>query len=308
MGVDFSEFKGRTGGRVVAGYGLSWSACVAYLALRGADWTFPLVAMGLFGIVLSLVAWWLTRGSNPPPVMVADPRRQSLWLLAYIALYAFVVIGWGLGALKQVVPPGPLQEWAVLAYKLVFHVAVPAALIWRLGGSLADTFDPGLSRKRVGLTLAVFAAISFGLLAVVSPSLHEIAQTGVSRPAMFGWIGASWLWMSLEAGLCEEYLFRAGLQSRLTAWLQSPLAAILVTCVLFSLVHWPGLYLRGGPDVDGWSTDPLQVAAFTVATLSPLAILLGVLWTRTRSLLLVVAVHGAIDALPHTAEMIRLFG
>ena len=99
-------------------------------------------------------------------------------------------------------------------------------------------------------------------------------------------------------------LFRS---SRLTAWLQSPLAAILLSCVLFALIHWPGLYLRGGPGVDGWSPDPLQVAAFTIATLSPLAIMVSVLWARTRSLLLVVLVHGAIDALPHTAEMIQIF-
>ncbi|HEV7233006.1 MAG TPA: hypothetical protein VGN36_02090, partial [Sphingorhabdus sp.] len=69
----------------------------------------------------------------------------------------------------------------------------------------------------------------------------------------------------------------------------------------------PGLYLRGGPGVDGWSTDPIQVAAFTIATLSPLSVMLGVLWQRTRSLLLVVLIHGAIDALPNTAELVRVW-
>jgi membrane protease YdiL (CAAX protease family) len=34
----------------------------------------------------------------------------------------------------------------------------------------------------------------------------------------------------------------------------------------------------------------------------------GVLWWRTRSLLLVVLLHGAVDMLPHTAEMARLLG
>jgi membrane protease YdiL (CAAX protease family) len=42
--------------------------------------------------------------------------------------------------------------------------------------------------------------------------------------------------------------------------------------------------------------------------LSPLSIALGVLWARTRSLLLIVLVHGAIDALPFTAEFVRLWG
>jgi membrane protease YdiL (CAAX protease family) len=114
--------------------------------------------------------------------------------------------------------------------------------------------------------------------------------------------------MSVEAGLCEEFLFRACLQSRLSAWLRSPVRGIDLTSVLFALAHWPGLYLRGGPGVDGWSTDPLQVAAFTIATLSPLSVALGLLWARSRSLLLVVLVHGAIDALPATAEFVRIWG
>jgi membrane protease YdiL (CAAX protease family) len=121
------------------------------------------------------------------------------------------------------------------------------------------------------------------------------------------WVLGSWAWLSVEAGLCEEFLFRACLQSRLTAWLQSPAAAIAVTSILFGLSHWPGLYLRGGPGVDGWSTDPLQVAAYTIATLSPLSVSLGLLWARSRSLLLVVLVHGAIDALPNAAEFVHIW-
>jgi membrane protease YdiL (CAAX protease family) len=76
---------------------------------------------------------------------------------------------------------------------------------------------------------------------------------------------------------------------------------------LFGLAHAPGLYLRGGPGVDGWSTDPIQVAAFTIATLSPLSILFGVLWARTRSLLLVVLLHASVDVLPFTSEFISIW-
>lgn len=73
------------------------------------------------------------------------------------------------------------------------------------------------------------------------------------------------------------------------------------------MAHLPGLYLRGGPGVDAWSTDPLQVAAFTIATLSPLSLFFGFLWWRTRSLLLVVLVHGAIDVLPNMPEFLTHF-
>ena len=56
--------------------------------------------------------------------------------------------------------------------------------------------------------------------------------------------------------------------------------------------------------MDGYSTDLVQVAAFTVASLSPIAILFGLIWARTRSLLLVVLLHACVDVLPNMAEFI----
>jgi len=166
-------------------------------------------------------------------------------------------------------------------------------------------FDLGIWRRGFAPALVVLSALMFGLLALVSPALKQLGALHLALPVTIAWVFGSWAWLSLEAGFCEEFLFRACLQSRLTAWLRSPTTAIVVTSLLFGLGHWPGLYLRGGPGVDGWSTDPIQVAAYTVATLSPLSLSLGLLWTRSRSLLLIVLVHGAIDALPNAAEFIR---
>ncbi len=305
--MTLQDFRTTTGRNALLGYLAIWLVSTAYLAFKDADWSFPVISLILFGTVLSAVGWFLTRRSAAPPVSVARPARQVAWLLAYLLLYAFVLIGWGLGALKAAIPEGQLQDVAVLVYKLAIHVAIPAALIAALGGALRDTFDPGLRRRGIWLALIVMSAIMIGLLAVVSPSLKQLGEAGLTGTNALPWIAGSWLWISLEAGLCEEYLFRAGLQSRLAAWLHSPVAAILITSVLFALAHWPGLYLRGGPDVDGWSTDPIQVAAFTIASLSPLAVMLGTLWARTRSLVLVVMVHGAIDALPHATEFFKIW-
>lgn len=306
--MNWNEFAGQNGKRFLLGYLAVWALSVAYLAARGADWVFPIFSLLIFGGLLASLGWWLTRRSAAPPVEVRNPARQGPAVLVYLALYAFVLIGWGLGAVKEAFAPGLAQEIAELIYKLAIHVALPAALIVMLGGVLRDTFDPGLRRKGVIPALVIYCAVLFGLLALVSPSLRNLDAAGVQGSAIIGWTLLSWLWVSVEAGLCEEFLFRAVVQSRLTAWLASPLGAICVTAVLFALVHWPGLYLRGGPDTDGWSTDPLQVAAFTIATLSPLALTFGVLWARTRSLVLIVLIHGAVDALPHAADMARIWG
>ena len=103
-------------------------------------------------------------------------------------------------------------------------------------------------------------------------------------------------------------LYRAVLQSRLAAWLGSAAAAIPAGALVFALAHAPGLYLRGGPGVDGWSANQLEVAAFTVALLSPVGLLFGTLWWRTRSLLLIVLLHGAIDLLPNLPDFLEHVG
>lgn len=302
-----SEFLGNGGARALLVYLLIWGASTAYLALTGGDWVFPIASLVIFGLLLGALIWFLTRRMDAPPVPVANPARESAAFLGYVVVYAVALIAFGLGAVKAAIPAGQAQDLAVLAYKLTIHVLIPAGIVLLLGSALRPLFDPGTSRRGFWPTLLVLAGLMFGLLALVSPSLKQIDALGLAPAAALVWVLASWAWMSVEAGLCEEFLFRACLQSRLTAWLRSPATAIVVTSILFGLAHWPGLYLRGGPGVDGWSTDPVQVAAFTIATLSPLSVSLGLLWARSRSLLLVVLVHGAIDALPNTAELVRIW-
>lgn len=302
-----SDLLGRSGIRALLGYLAVWGAAVAYLAARGADWTFPIASLLIFGGALGAIIWFLTRKMDAPPVPVEQPAKQSIALLVYLAIYAVLLIGIWLGSIKQAIPPGPTQELAVLGYKLLIHVGLPAGILLLVGSKLTGMVDTGARRRGFWPALIVLCGLLFALLAVVSPSLKEIGALQLGFAAATAWVLGSWAWMSIEAGLCEEFLFRACLQSRLTAWMKSPVAAIVATSLLFGLGHWPGLYLRGGPGVDGWSTDPVQVAAFTIATLSPISIAFGLLWARTRSLLLVVLVHGAIDALPNTAEFVGIW-
>ena len=306
--MDRTQLKDPTSVRALIAYLVIWGASTAYLAASGGDWVFPFASLFIFGLIFSGVIWFLTRKMNAPAVPVNRPARESLGLLAYLAIYAVLLIGIWLGTVREAIPEGPNQEWAVLGYKLLIHIGIPAAIILALGGAIRPLFDGGMDRKGFWTTLIVLSAMMIGLLALVSPSLKQIGALNLDPAMTLFWVIASWTWLSIEAGLCEEFLFRACLQSRLTAWMRSPVAGIAVTSILFGLAHWPGLYFRGGPGVDGWSTDPIQVAAFTIATLSPLSVSLGLLWARSRSLLLIVIVHGAIDALPHTAEMVGIWG
>ncbi len=289
------------------GYALIWALSVLYLGLKGEDWVFPILVLLIFGGFASGVAWLLTRKTHAPEVPVNRPGLELSVILLYLLLYALIFLGWGLGALREMVPAGATQDWLVLGAKLIVHVAIPALLLLMVGAAIRPMFDTGLNRPGFWPTLIVIGLLFLALLAVVSPSFQNISALNPTVATLMWAAPASYVLISLEAGLCEEFLFRAVLQSRLAAFLRSPTGAIPVASIVFALAHLPGLYLRGGPGVDGWSTDPLQVAAFTIATLSPLSLFFGFLWWRTRSLLLIVLLHGAIDVLPNMPEFLTHF-
>jgi uncharacterized protein len=306
--MTWNDIKSPIGLKAIGAYLLFWAAATVYLAAKGGDWMFPIISLLIFGLALSAVAWGLTRKMQAPPIAIANPRKESLGLLVYLAIYAVVFIGWGLGALKVAVPDGQAQEVATLVYKLVIHVALPGAVILALGGAVRPLLNFSVTQPRLWIPFLGMSSVLFGLLAAVSPALSQIGALHLSPPLSLLAVYGAWMWVSLEAGLFEEFLFRAVLQTRLAAWFKSPIAAILLVSLIFALTHVPGLYLRGTPDTDGFSTDLLQVIAFTIATLSPISILFGVLWQRTGNLLLIALLHGAVDALPFTAEFVKIWG
>lgn len=289
------------------GWLLLWGAATGYLTMRGADWTFPIASLLIFGVVCSGLGWALTRKSDPPPVPVARPGVELLAVLLFLLVYALGFLGWGLGAVRAAFAEGAAQDLAVIGVKLAVHVLLPALLLLALGAKLKPLFDSGIRRRGFWPSLIVMGAVFVALLAVVSPSLEQIAKEGPATTTLLWAAPASFVLISVEAGLSEEFLFRAVLQTRLAAWLRSPYGAVPIASLIFALAHVPGLYFRGGPGIDGWSTDPWQVAAFTIATLSPLSLFFGIMWVRTRSLLLIVLLHGAIDLLPNLPEFLRHF-
>jgi hypothetical protein len=104
-----------------------------------------LVAGDLRG-VMSGIAALLTRKTNAPAVPVRRPQRESIVLLIYLAVYAFVAFGPGLRAVKNALPPGPTRELVVVGYKLVVHLVLPAHPHHRGGRMAARYCGRGLRR------------------------------------------------------------------------------------------------------------------------------------------------------------------
>jgi membrane protease YdiL (CAAX protease family) len=286
-------------------YLLVWGAATAYLAAQDADWTLPAISLAVFAVALPLLSLPLTARAAPPKIAVARPALELWAILAFLVLYAVGFLVWGMTATRAVFAAGREQELLVLVVKLLVHVAAPALLLAALGAKIAPLFSSGVGRPGFWPPLLLLGTIILALLCVVSPALSEIEALHASAATLAWAAPASFIWLAIEAGLCEEFLFRAVLQSRLAAVLKTEAGAVVAGAVLFALAHVPGLVLRGHPGVDGYSTDPIRVIAFTIGVLSPVAVLFGTLWARTRSLLLIVLLHAAVDVLPNLSDFVK---
>lgn len=292
-------------------YLVIWGAAAALLANAPGGAGSEGVAIGvIFGVIGPLLAWVLTLpgGREAQPVPVARPAVETWAILAYLVVYATLFLGWGLSAVREWFPADPERELAISGLKILAHVVLPAALLVFLGARLGPLFRAHANRMSFWLPLVVLGVALLGLLMVISPSLKRINELNLT-PEAWLWAGpGTFLWLVLTVGLCEEFLFRAVLQTRLTAWLKSATGAVVIGAILFGLAHAPGLYLRADPGDFGASPDPLLVAAYTIAVLSPTGIFFGVLWARTKSLWLLVLLHVCVDFLPNLPRFVQTYG
>lgn len=282
-------------------------AALAYLAslavlMRepGASLVEPLFLLVVLGVAFPLLAWGLThrRGQATPPALDAPPRLPGV--LLYLAVFALVVLGWGFSVVNAAFPHEPAQSVAQLLVKGATMVALPLWLFTRATGR--GPFG-------TGRLLAVFVVMSlayFGLQAVFGRGLGTLAELAPAAATLAWAIPACWLWQVLEAGLAEEVLFRRVLQEKLSLATGSHVAAVAWASLLFGLAHAPGLWMRGGHLMEGAAqASPAWAVAYSIAMVAPAGIAFGVLWARTRSLWLVVLLHGSVDLIPQLAPFIR---
>jgi membrane protease YdiL (CAAX protease family) len=80
--------------------------------------------------------------------------------------------------------------------------------------------------------------------------------------------------------------------------------------LLFGLVHAPGIVLRGAGVDEGLGAHPdiWTAAAYVIAVQAVAALVFGILWLRTRNLLVVVLFHAATDLLSNASELFGAFG
>lgn len=288
-----SQVRGRTTAAVcLLLFALFWTASAAYLISQGASPLRPIMALAAFGMVLPGLVWLFTRGARAPAIIVERPTHELGAVLLYLIVYAFYFLGWASGAVKAAAPAGPEQDVALLLLNLGVGVSAPAVLLFFLGAPLGPLFSFNIRSKGFWPILLIVGPALMTVVALAGTN-PKIAQ-GLALPlSILAWAGpAAFVFLSISLGLSEEFLFRAVLQTRLAAALESETGALIIAALMGALSHVPGVFFRGGPGTPGWSTDLLHIVAYIICVNGPLNLLVGVIWARTRNLLLTVLIHG----------------
>ena len=308
--MSLTQRKG-LGAAILAGYLLLYAgALFAMHVASGFDVTEPLFALLILAGGFSAIAWLLTIGVKPLPYIVSSAKKE----LATIVLYGLVVVlfvTWGFGFLHRIVPPGPLDAIVVLVAKLAVFVAIPTALLKTQFGYSVKRLAPSSNSASHMLAMSGVCLLLLVFQGVFGRGLRDIAAAHLSATMVAIGVPLTLVWMSLEAGVVEEFFFRVLLQTRISAAIRSELGAIVLTSLAFGLIHAPGLYLRTPLTQEGLPPHPslLMAIGYSIVITSSAGFLFGVLWARTRNFAVIVIAHGIADLLPNvlpTLHSLRL--
>jgi len=263
----------------------------------------------IFAIVgggFSALAWLLTRHSEPLAFEVRNPRTECS-LLAVCLAVAVLFLTWGIDALKTGVQREPWQMLAILGAKVALFVFVPFVLFCASGKyKISELLPASLVTKH--LRVALWMSLVLILFQTVfGRGVSEIRHSGLQLWAVALGLPFAYVWLLLEVGLVEEFFFRVLLQSRLSALLRSEPAGIVLMALLFGMAHAPGLHFRSAVTLENLGQHPswLLASGYSIAVISVTGIFLGILWARTRNLLVVMLVHAAGDLLPNLVHFVR---
>jgi membrane protease YdiL (CAAX protease family) len=266
-----------------------------------------LIALVILGFIFPALAWLVTRGVPALPYSVHQPRIESLFLVAYLAVIAWVLTS-GFAAIARI-GAEPLHSLVLVSVKLLLFVMVPAATISVLGRYRISELMP-ISLTWRNLRPALWISLAALLMqSVLGRGLQDIRAAHPPAWLLVVATPLSFVWLMLEVGVVEEFFFRVLLQERLAETLRSTWGGIVAAALLFGLVHAPGFYLRPGGTFEALGEHPTLVFAigYSIVLTSLAGLFLGVLWMRTRNFAVVVIAHAATDFLPNLLPWSRSF-
>lgn len=268
----------------------------------------------IVGVMFSVVAHFMTRKSTPV-IRNVSYQKNEIYILISSQIFISVILIFGNGIFfAGTADAGITKEMITIFRKVLMFVVIPF-LVYRFLYKFKLS-DFGLSTNwKLVLTarnLSTFLVLSLLVVLLnyfggsgarpIREGLYSGTQLLIAVPLLF-------LWLFIEVGLVEEFFFRGMLQNRLAVFLKSDMGAVCVTSLIFGIVHAPGMYFRGAGVIEGLGDSPsiLTVISYCIAIQSVAGFFLGIIWSRTRNLWLVMAIHAMVDLVPNLPEFIDLW-
>lgn len=270
----------------------------------------------IFGIAFPIIAWAATLRGRP---LTIEARRSGAEMavlglcLVLVALYLIWGTAWSNALLPASWVASPRTKFfVVMIRKLLVFVIVPFALYRITFGYRWRDFGvqwQGL-RASAGNHLPVVLVLSAAIL------VFQYFMGGGAAPLRKGEFTADQLaiglplcfaWLFIEAGLVEEFFFRAVVQTRCAAWFKSEVSGVALMALCFGLAHAPGFILRhaGLEEAIGANPSAADSIAYSIVVLSVGGIFFGVVWSRTKNLFAVMFIHAATDLFPNLKQFVE---
>lgn len=305
MGNSARSIRPRT---YVGAYLALWAAVLVTLrSFEGFGVSEALAALVILGAIFPALAMLATRGVPALPHVVRQPRIETMVLVMYLAVIAWVLVS-GFGRIARF-GNEPLHSVVLLSVKLAAFVVFPAAITSALGRYRMVELIP-ISLRWRDLRPALWMSLAFLLMqSFLGRGLHDIREAHLPVWVLAVATPLSFAWLMIEAGVVEEFFFRVLLQERLAGVLRSPWGGLVMAAVLFGLVHAPGFYLRPAATQEALGAHPsvLMAVGYSLVLTSLAGLFLGVLWMRTKNFAVLVIVHAAGDFLPNLVPWVKAF-
>lgn len=291
------RLKGAAASRSAWFFATVWLASVLLLVVGEHIVPVAGIIVGLVMLLLSLLVTGATEAA-PTVVTVARPARRRVWVQLGLVAVFIVLTGWNNLAFHNVINGDagiplwtPLVEWlggvgerwfggglGTFLVNPVTYVAIPLVVLLLAGARLPTIgFAKG---HRVGRSLLICCAIPLVWFAY---TLISGQQTIVRL--LGGFVDAF-----MQNGFLEELLFRGLLQTRLRL-LAGPGWALVLQALVFGVWHLGSGFANTG------HAGLLPAIAITIVQQSLLGLALGILFERTRNLLVPSVVHIALNSM-----------
>lgn len=266
------------------------------------------------GLLISVVTFLLAKKSKPITAIVGVCKNE-IYFLTGLQIFISIILIFGNRIFFATGADGGIAtELITISRKVLMFVVIPF-MIYRLVYKFKLS-DFGLSTQWklvfTARNLMIFVVISSMFLLLnyfggngarpIREGFYSTKQLVIAAPLLF-------LWLFIEVGLVEEFFFRGMLQNRLSVFLKSEIGAICMTSLIFGLVHAPGMYFRGAGVIEGLGDSPsiFTVISYCIAIQSVPGFFLGIIWSKTKNLWLLMAIHAMIDLVPSLPEFIDIW-